>query len=334
MRFKYDFLIAKLHGIKSKSILGERFERLKRINSIDLLKQELGYKDSLFYYDISTYNDIEKKYREKILKQLNYIVFFFNRKHKVINSMLMRYEIENVKLIVNCYFSKQKKDPDFPKPAVLNLFDYKAIKQMDLRDFENLKKIFIGTIFEFVLSVIEEKKEQFFVENEIDKFYYKNIFDSLGYLNQYEREKLKEILIIEMNWQNIIWAFRTYIYYKKNFKNIVDSFIYNEFIINPEKFEKIFSLAFSPGEVENSLKEIFPPYYYYRILKFVKENGEINLEELEKSVIEEIISFYTYFFYHENFNVLPIIAFIYLKQVEYNNLVKLLESLRYNIRID
>lgn len=334
MIFKYDFIIAKLHGINSKSLIGERFDNLKKITAIDRLVKELGFSELEIEKGFSIYTLLEKSYKQKIFKQLNYIVNFFEGKNNFINSMLLKYEIDNVKLIINCYYSKQNKDPDFPKPTVLNIFDYQRIKEMDLTKIENIKEIFSNTIFNFILNMLDENKDHLFVENSIDKFYYYNLIDALETIKSYEFKKIKEILVLEMNWQNIIWAFRTAYFYKKNFKNVLESFLSHKWLIDGKKLEAIFNLNYSPGELENSLKKIVPPYYYNFILKFVNSTGELDLNSLEKAAIKEIITRYTHFFYLENFNILPIIAFIYLKQVEYDNIIKLTESLRYNLKLE
>ncbi|MBN2544778.1 MAG: V-type ATPase subunit [Spirochaetes bacterium] len=331
--FKYDYIQAKLHGMHSKSIIRENFNKLKKINSIEKLAKELFPEDSFLYTGSEIYNEIEKKYKYKIFGQLNFIAKYFEFKNKLINNMLLKYELDNIKLILNAYFLKQKNVSEMFELSIINILDYKKIKNLDLSNFENIRAILSDTDFSFLIPLILETEYPFIIENTLDKYYFSLLVDSLKSFNKYIYNNMKEILIYEMNWQNIIWAFRTKIYYKKTFKNVADTFINHNWLIPVEKLEPIFDLTFIPDEQEKLLNHL-PSSYYNFILNFFNKEGEFNVIAFEEKISESVINHYSKFFFIENFNILPIVSFIYLKYIEYNNIIKITESLRYNLKME
>jgi vacuolar-type H+-ATPase subunit C/Vma6 len=331
--YKYDFLQAKLHGIHSKSIVGDNFNKLKNIKSIDTLKKHLFPDDNSIISERNLYGYLEKDFKIKIFKQINYVSKFFNYKNPFINNMILRYEIDNVKLLVNTFLSSGKKIEEMFEVDLKDTLNYQLIYDSDISDKANIKLILNDTLFKFIIPMIEENKDLFCIENELDKFYYNSLLDSLKSLRKYESEILKKIIIFEMNWQNITWAFRVKLYYKKSFANIKDSFLRYQGLIKPDVLEKIFQLEFVPDEAKKMFSG-YPPKYQEIILKSFDENGDFDLILLEENVMEELMKLYTKYFFIENFNILPLISFIYIKKNEYFNIVRLIESIRYNLPLE
>ena len=331
--FKYDYLQAKLHGIHSKSVVGDNFNRLKRITSIEVLRRELFPEDVVSLNEGQLYTYIENKFKLKIFTQINYISGFFNDNNQFINNMILRYEIDNVKYLVSAYFNKRKKVEDFFEVDLKNTLNYREIYASDISDLKNIKTILKNTVFEFLIPLIENNKEIYLIENELDKFYYKSLYDSLKHLSKHECENLKNIIIFEMNWQNITWAFRSKLFFKKSFDNIKETFLNFKELINIDFLEKIFDLQFVPNEA-GALFSVYPSKYQEIILASFNEVGDFDLPLLEDNINKELMKLYARYFYIENFNILPVISFIYIKKNEYANVVRLIESIRYNLELE
>ncbi|MCG8572452.1 MAG: V-type ATPase subunit [Spirochaetes bacterium] len=328
MKRKYDYLQAKLHGIHSKSITTQRFQNLKKITSIEKLYQ------SIFPGEIITVPlqqlvlIIEKKLKEQVWQDLQMIADYFQGTHPFINALFLRYEIDNLKLILNCYFNKLSKLNKELEPTILQLLDIKKIESFNLANKESIIKILANTPFSFIIDEIDDIKELFLLENRIDQFYYEHLVDSLNYFSPYEKKSLSAIIIEEMNWQNIIWAFRIKQYYKAPFNRIHSTFLIQPGVIPISALEKIFELEFIPEETEELLKN-FPKKYIPIMTSAFDQEGELDVVQLEEKIIARLDHLYSHYFYKENFNILPIISFIYLKKMEYTNIVKLIESIRY-----
>jgi vacuolar-type H+-ATPase subunit C/Vma6 len=328
----YDYVIAKLHGIHSKSIVGENFKRLKQIGNIEKLHKEL-FPDDL--EPVSTkrlYSRVEKLFKEHIYRQINDISKFFDYKNDLINSLILGYEIDNIKILVHSHLSGLKTISNLFEVRIKRHLDYKLLYTLDISDFRNIQKIIKGTLFKFILPLIEQKKDIFIIENELDKFYYRNILEALKRYPEDNRETLVKILREEMNWQNIMWAFRTKLYYSKNFADIKDTFVRSEKLLSTDLLKRIFELQFIPNEAQRIFKE-FPAKYGETILKAFRENGDIDLPALEEMMTVNLTELYMQYFFKSD-DILAIIAFMYIKKDEFVNVVKLVESLRYNIKAE
>lgn len=328
--FEFDYIQAKLHGIHSKSVVGDNYTKLKKIKSIEKLRKELFPDDNTPLQGKALYSYLEKKFKLKTFKEINYISKFFNFKNKIVNNMILKYEVDNVKLIVNGYYAKEKSIKDLFEVELVDTLDYEKVYQADISDYNALKQIFSNTVFDFLIPVLKEKKDVFEVENRIDMFYYEHLLDSLKSLSGYEAEKLEKIIVEEMNWQNIAWAFRTKMFYKKSFANIKDTFLKNPKLISPGTLEKIYELQFIPDEARVLFRG-FPKKYLEIILASFNEDGDFDIILLEENIMKHMMDLYTKYFFIEYFNILPIISFIFIKKNEYKNVVKLIESIRYNI---
>lgn len=322
-----DFVLAKIHGIHSKSVVGDNFDRLRKVDSIDSLNKELFGVDKSGFTSKKLYTDIERNFKMRVYKEITELSKYFDYKNILINNTILKYEIENVKTLVDGYLFKIKTDIDLFEVKLEKTLNYDLINKLDYTDFGNLKKILEPTIFKFVIDLIENKKDKYFIENELDKFYYRKLIESTSYLSKTEREKLKPIIIEEMNWQNIVWALRTKLYYNKIFSDVEQSFLTENGLISKATISKIFDLEFVRDEQDKILGG-FPKIYRELIKNATSEDGDIDIPKLEIDADYRLYSLFIKSFYLE-FNILAIIAFIHIKMREYNNVVKIVESIRY-----
>jgi vacuolar-type H+-ATPase subunit C/Vma6 len=325
----YDYVLAKLHAIHSRSIVGENFNRLKQITSIEKLHKELFPEDVEPATTKKLYSRIETLFKDRIYHEINDVARFFGYSNEVVNSIVLLYELDNVKIIINSHLSGLKTVTQLFHHKLSKSLDYTYLYTCDISDFRNIQKLLKGTPFKFILNFVEQRKDIYVIENELDKFYYTNILNSLKMFPEEEKGKVLRILREEMNWQNILWAFRTKIFYGKTFAEMKDSFIKSGGLISIDLIKKIYDMQFIPNECARIFKD-FPQQYQDIVLKTAKEDGNIDVPLLEEKVEAKLTDLYMKFFYIGN-NVLPIISFIYMKKNEYRNIIKLVESVKYNL---
>jgi vacuolar-type H+-ATPase subunit C/Vma6 len=328
----YDYVIAKLHGIHSKSIIGENFKRLKQITNIEKLHKELFPNDLEPVSTRRLYSRVEKLFKDKIYQEICNISKFFDYRNDLINSVILGYEIDNIKILVKSHLSGVKSVSNLFEVKMKKRLDYNLLYSVDISDFRNIQRLLNPTWFKFVLPLIEQRKDIFIIENELDKFYYKNILDALKRNLEDSREILARIIREEMNWQNIMWAFRTRLYYSKAYNDIKDTFIKSDRLLSSELLKRIFELQFIPNEASRIFKD-FPDKYRDVILKAFKENGDVDLPALEEMMNAKLAEMYMKYFFKSN-DILAVVSFIYIKKDEYVNVVKLVESLRYNLKAE
>lgn len=338
---EYDFLQAKLHGIHSNSFVKEKLISLSKIQSIENLKKTLFPEENILVSGNKLFTYLESKFKQKIITQILYTAQHFNFKNKLINTLLMRYEIDNIKFIINSFYSlknatltkieSEKKIESLPEIYIPNGLNYNLIYKSDLSNINNIKKIFENTLYFFINPLLTQNEKLLDIESKIDKFYYSQLLDSLNRQTRYERRLLYSIITEEMNWQNITWAFRLKMFYNKSFENVKSSFLVGKDLIPLKILKSIFDFQFVKKEDINIIKKI-PLYYRNKISLYHTQEGDFNLSQLEEHIRNILNKKYIQSFYRENFNILPIVAYIYLKKIEYINIVRVIESLRYNIK--
>jgi|GEM_PF-1241984 len=327
---KYDYLLAKLHAKHSKSIIGENFESLKKIKSIENLYKTLLPDEMKKVTPLLIHSELEKKIKVKIFNEINNISKYFEYKNPLINNLILRYEIDNLKYLINAYYQKKQQISDLFEIDLKNTLDYKMIYTLDISKKENIIKILKKTIFKGLIKLINNDKDALFIENYIDKNYYSKLLDSTKQFSNYEREKIKKLIIEEINWQNILWAFRTKIFYNKTFDDIREYFMNIKGAIPVKYLEIIYMIQFTSAEIKNKMNKI-PGRYKKHIIDSIDNNGNIDVIGMENKILKELQKRYSKYFYIEYFNILPVISFIYIKKTEYSNIVSLIESIRYKI---
>ena len=325
----YDYVLAKIHAIHSKSVVGDNFRRLREVQSIEKLHKELFPEDVEPVMQRKLYNRVEHLLKKRIYSNISDVARFYNYKNQLVNNIIMIYEIDNIKIVLNSHLAGLKTIGDLPVLKRPDAIDYNFLYTSDVSDFRNISKLLRSTPFDFILPFVQKKQDIYFIENELDKFYYKNIIDSLKLFSGEGKEQILKILHEEINWLNIMWAFRTKIYYRKNFNDIQDSFITDTGLISPDMLKKIYELQLIPNEVSTIFKS-YPKIYRELIIGSFNDDGDIDLTALEEKISDKLSKLYTKYFYIGG-NVLAIISFIYIKKNEYKNVVKLVESLRYNL---
>ncbi len=329
MSNNFDYVISKLHALNSKNFIGEKYKILSKISSIEHLHKELFPDDTEPVLVKKLYTRVEMLYKEKVLKEIIDISKYFNFSNEIINSIILSYEIDNIKILINSHLSGIKSIKELIMFKTKRPLDYNLLFSCDISDFKNIQIILKRTSYKFILPNIEQKNDLFLIENLLDKYYYNNIINSLKKASSAERINLNKIIVEEMNWQNILWALRTKIYYEKNFEEMKDTFISYSGLISQDKLKKIYEMQFIPNEY-NKIFNDYPKKFQEIILSSMNENGEINLPLLEDKVNQRLINMYIKYFYI-NRNILAVISYIFIKKFEYNNIIKLVESLRYKI---
>ena len=180
---------------------------------------------------------------------------------------------------------------------------------------DNLK----NTEFYSVLSrVSNEAPSLFRLEMELDLYYYMNLRESSGKqnLNKKNLRLLKNIIGTEIDLTNIVWAYRL-----KTFYNIIGTEIYSYLIPYSYRLrkQKLMSIAETKSS-EELINEIESTPYGRAFA------GCHNLEEVRLRETLRVMKFSSRRFPG---SVVPTLAYLFSKQLEINNIISLLEGIRY-----
>ena len=326
---RYAFINAKIHGIYARSFLGDNFHKLASISNLKELSSHLFPDIKTVAINTSLHRFLQQKVFDYIHNQISLVFKYFEKQQILLKRIIGRFEIDNLKQIIRIYNSEYLEKPFFYDIKDYFEIDKKILQTLDLTKKENLFLLFKNTKYEFINELIMQNKSIFEIENKIDIFYYQQLINGLKGLNRIEKKVLKSLIIQEINWQNITWAFRLKQFYAESFENSSQYFINQKLALPVELFSDIF---FYSGEMD--FKKIFkkwPSFYTDKIISVLDEYGEVKIHKLESIASEYINQKYYHLFYTNPFTLLPLVAFIYLKRKELNSIIALIEALRYNI---
>ncbi len=326
-----DYVTAKIHAIASRSIINKNFTEYKKIKTIEDLHKKMFPDDKIQTSTRYLYTRVEQLSKEEFFKNLNMLSSHFFYKNRIINTLISQYEIENIITVVNGYYTNLKTINKLFEFNTGSGLDYDVLYKKDLADLDTVKSFLKDSIFSFVLPFIEKRDPFYKIENELDKFYYKSLHHAIKSTGETDI-KLMSLIREEMNWENIRWAFRSKIFFKKTFEDIEDTFIKESGLIDFNLIKTIFDIQFVAGET-NRIFGPYPQIFRDIIAKAFNAEGDLSLSMLEELIDERLIKQYCLAFYVGE-GMLPVVAFFYLKRKEYRNIIELVESLKYNMSMD
>jgi len=223
----YAFINAKLRARLSKLLPQETINRLAAAHSLD---EALGYLRDTPYEIVG---EIYKKTGDLKLGELELfrqevgicteILKYINRElTRIIRAMAMRYEVENLKNGLRLFFDKTVR-----KRSIENAVYY-LYREPILHDISIDKIINAGGIEQVIDAldkspyadivrkgwpVVEQKKTIFFLEVELDRYYYSNLMKEAKGLNRRDESILRRLIGVEIDLLNINWIIRIKSYY-------------------------------------------------------------------------------------------------------------------------
>ena len=323
-----DYITARIHAMMSRSIINENLIEYKKIKTIEELHKKKFPDDKVPTPTRYLYKRVEQLSKEEFFNSLNMLSSHFFCNNKIINTLISRYEIENIITVVNGYYTGLKIIDKLFEFKTRNGLVYDVLYKKDMLDLDTVKSFLKDSMFGFVIPLIEKREELHKVENQLDKFYYSNLYH---YIKSSDEANIKLLSLIreEMNWENIRWAFRSKIFFKKTYEETENTFVKVSGLIDFSLIKAIFDIQFLSGEI-NRILGPFPQVFKDIISKSFDNEGDLSLTTLEGLIDERLIKQYYLSFYTGN-GMLPVVAFFYLKRKEYKNIIGLVESLKYNI---
>jgi len=331
---KYGAVNTKVKALQGKMLKKNQYAQLMECSNYH---EALKYlKENTSYGEVLLNHDIERLHRgqlELILKK-HYANYFYKFSHyfrgdykELINIFFMRFEIEDLKVIIRGKFIGREKEDIIPYltyESPLNNIDYQEL--LSAKDLvtlvEKLKNThYYNHIHNLVLSVDEEGL--FRLEMALDFVYFSSIRKVIKNLTKEDRKIIEEVNGIYADLLNIQWIYRGFKYYKLKAEELYNYTIYDGYKLKREELKKLCYI--------NSLDE-----FYNIVGQLPYKEVFINSKDRDYLVEKEILSYlkknYEKYKKLNDLNISVLVAYLELFLIEVRDITSIVENKRYNIQ--
>ena len=320
---KYPNLNAKLKAMYAKRLTKENISDLIKQNDIKNIVLMLKSKSDIFKSIQENVDrlEIEKLLDESLLKDILKIKKLLNKSdNELFDIFLRQYEIKCIKSILRKLYSDDKTDDIIVqnvKMWTLKLFhEIKGIETIE--NFDNFFKAInrMGQ-YSFIKKYQNNDKINVFeIENEIDKKYFENLYDKVK-----SNKNLKKIIGSEIDLLNIEWIIRVKKYYNFDKQRLIQIIINRFYRIKSSTVKDIINTN-SFNEIKTILSQTVYKNVFISETDF-EDNADRFLYQINYKVFKEDVLSMAYIF-----------AYINLVDYENNDIINVIEGIRYGMDKD
>lgn len=320
---KYPNINAKLKAMYANRLTKENINDMIKQNNIKNVVLLLKSKSDIFKNSEENIDrlEIEKLLDESLINDIIKIKKLLNKEdNKLFDLFLRQYEIKCVKSILRKLYSEDKTNDiivenvkmwtntlfnEIKGMETIENFDdfFKAIERMDhyrfIKKYQNQENI---NIFE--------------IENEIDKLYFEELYDSIKF-----NKNLKNIVGSEIDLLNIEWIIRIKKFYNFDKQRLLNILIDRYYKIKPGTLTNIIE-----KNSFDDINSILSKTYYKDI--FSSEN------DFEGNTDTYLYKINYKTFKEDSISLAYIVAYINLVDYENNDIINVVEGIRYNMDKD
>jgi len=247
----------KIRVLESKALRNNDYINLIKKETVEsqinYLKENTIY--NLVLDDAKTIQEAEFKLKKHMLTEFEKLLFFFTDDYKnFFKAILMRYEVEDLKL----YLRILQRNEDLSKINHFQLVteSHSSINFKDLSTATSLSDVvekLRGTPYYKVLNPYrqeEESKILFYMEMNLDRLYFNNLKDKSMKLSSEDNKIFNKILGKNIDLLNIEWIYRGIKYYDLIPEELINFTLPNGLEFN---YQKIKEMCYSS---EDRLKEV------------------------------------------------------------------------------
>ncbi len=331
---RFSAINTKIKALKGRLLTDKDFEIIlskETIQDVALyLKQNTKYNRVLENNDINKIyiSDLElllKKYI--VLKYEKIIHYFTNEYRKLFKIIFLRHEIEDIKLYIRALIRGE----DLSKAKNLILYSgvystvnhNKLAQSKSIKEFiENLK----GTLYYRELkNIINEQSEiMFSIEMNLDRFYFRILFEHIDKLSGQDKKLLNELLGKNIDLLNI-----QFIYRGLKFYNMSPTELLNYTLIGGYKYtyKDLKEICYS-----NNLEQFINKFSNSGYKFLFSNNKTINIF-MERRIERYMYDLLLYFNKREKMNIIESITYLHLLEYEVRDLISIIEAKRYGLNI-
>lgn len=325
---------SKVKALKGKMLKNNQYLELLQSkdfkSSLRILKENTSYGELLKTYEIDKLHRgeleliLNKHYMEIYRKFINY---FHGEYRKFIKLLFLRWEIEDLKIIIRGKYigrSKEEIEKFLIAKSSLNTIDYSYLTSS--KDLEELVNRLKGSIYYNGLKNLikdVDKKGLFRVETELDFIYFSSIRKQLKHLDKENKEVVYEIIGLEADLLNLSWIYRGKKFFNIPPEELFNYTIYDGYKLSKESLRKLCYVT-TLEEFHNIIENT--PYGCI----YKKDDSSI----IEKSEREFQKKYFNKFLRENRTNFSMIMSYLILYRIEIRDIISIVEQKRYEVDIN
>lgn len=317
---KYPNINAKLKAMYANRLTKENIDDMIKQNNIKNVVLLLKSKSDIFKNSEENIDrlEIEKLLDESLINDILKIKKLLNKEdNKLFDLFLRQYEIKCVKSILRKLYSEDNTNDIIVENVKMwtnSLFnEIKGIETIENFD-DFFKAIERMEHYNFIKKYQKQENINIFeIENEIDKLYFEELYDSVKF-----NKNLKNIVGSEIDLLNIEWIIRIKKFYNFDTQRLLNMLINRYYKIKPNILKDIIE-----KNSFDDINSILNKTYYKNV--FSSEN---DFEENTDTFLYKI-NYKT--FKEASISIAYIFAYINLVDYENNDIINVVEGIRYNM---
>lgn len=328
---KFSAINAKVMALMGKMLSEEQYLKLLKSkdfkSAVKVLKEETNYGELLEAYDLEKIHRgnleiiLDRHYITIFSKFVNY---FDGEYRKLIKALFIRWEIEDLKIIIRGKYLGRNKDVIEDKliaRSPLNTINYDYL--LALKNVEEVVEGLKGSIYYKSLRNLAKnvcEKGLFRIETELDFVYFSSVRKVLKHLDKENKEVGHRLIGFEADLLNLGWIYRGKTFYKIPPEELFNYTIYNGYKLSKEQLIK---LCYVNNMVDfHSLIEKTPYASIY-------EKDDSNL--IEKREREFQKKYFKKFLRENKTNISMVMSYLMVYRIEMRDIISIIEQKRYDI---
>lgn len=329
---KYGALKGKISAIKYKMLKKDDYNQMiKKDNIIDILnflKKNTLYEEVLKDFkkeevhrgDFEFY--LKKGYLYEIKKMMKFMSF---KEKKFYKSLFLRYEVEDLKIILRAVARKEEINLVRQNLLRINYYGLDYDELLKSKTVQQLvSKLHHKPYYPYLRNLEDEDEDrmEFHMEMNLETLYFRELVDKSKFLEKKDEKIIRDIIGVNVDLINLQFLYRAIKYYKITAEEILN---YTIPLGKYMRINKLKSLAYTKT-VEEFLKEIKTSKYSY-----IFKDDDLNIETNQ---LRFLASFLAKMSKKNTFTIAEVIEFIHFLEFEVKDIISIIEGVRYDIKKD
>ncbi len=330
---RFAAINTKIRVLRAKSLDRKDYINLMEKKNVEeqiaYLKENTVYGEELSKIeDLNNIQQVEIGLERRLISEFKKIIKYFTDDYrKLFRTLMLRYEIEDLKLYLRAL--ERKEDLNKIEPLSLLKEKYYSFDSEKLRSSSNLEEFIEnlkGTIYYNALNSYKKEEHTkiiFYMEMNLDRLYFNSLKAQSKNLKKEDRIIFEKILGTNEDLLNIEWIYRGIKFYNLLPEELINFTLPNGYKFNYKKLKK---MCYSS---EEQLKEIVLETQYNFLFDTEKDVDLYMERRIERYLHYRFLNA----FKNGNLDVTLPIAYIHLLEYEIRDIISILEAKKYGLTL-